>query len=182
MDCSVVPPQPTDRVLLESPAPTQTHPKQKNDARVGLEDTRKTSTFSLPIEEKLHLVKLARQFETQFSSEKKVFFFFITTLGVKKFDTHPPYIQNLRIWRERSWGYGNSQSTSITNEERISSHPARTGKLRRQVRIHAWVPALLPTRNNPWITRVGGRKKFSTSLLLVEQEFTHYSESQSDSS
>jgi hypothetical protein len=70
VDCSVVSPQPTDRVLLESPAPTQTHPKQKNDARVGLEDTSKNSTFSLPIEEKLHLVKLARQFETQFSSEK----------------------------------------------------------------------------------------------------------------
>lgn len=50
---------------------------------------RGNSTFPLPIEEKLHLVKLARQVRNSNLAGRKKILFFITTLGVKKFDTHP---------------------------------------------------------------------------------------------
>lgn len=89
--------------------------------------------------------------------------FFITALGAKNFDGHP-------IFGISEFGVsGPAEGMNTPNPHQsemkkwISSHPARTGKLRREVRIHGWVPAPTPTRENPWITRVGGR---NSPLLL----------------
>ena len=187
MDCSsVVSPQANRQIEFCSNYITSSDtntPKKKHDARRGLEDTRQNSTFPLSKRR-----ENCTWWNWHASSKLKILvgrkkFFFSSPHWVWRSLTPTLYSESqnlawavLRIWKLPINPHQPQMKTWI------SSHPARTGKLRREVCIHAWVPAPTPTRKNPWITRLGWRKKFSTSLLLASGRKNWHTETESQQS